>query len=183
IIVTPSISIRNIKDLESLVNEYKKEESSITSNLVIQNKKNIFIAAPMTSITKEECEEVKKIIPNIRKQLEIDYPNYTIVSALERSQPRTSGLGNASRESFFKLRNTEFFLFIYPKAIVSSALVELGFALSQEASCVIFCKEKNDLPRLIQDYETTGVKLKIIEFDNYEHISQIVEEEGKELFD
>jgi nucleoside 2-deoxyribosyltransferase len=57
----------------------------------------------------------------------------------------------ATNENLDLLNSCDRFIMIYPEKVVSSCLIELGFAIAQRKPCTIFYKKKEDLPYMLED--------------------------------
>jgi hypothetical protein len=76
-------------------------------------------------------------------------------------------------------------MLFYPNITASGALVELGFALAQHKNCIIWCKNRTDLPSLVQDWETSSYdanSVRIIAVDNFDDVLKEIKKDDYQIF-
>ncbi len=54
------------------------------------------------------------------------------------------------------LRAAHLFVMIYPGKIVTSALVEVGYAMALRLPCLLLVRDRDDLPYLLKQAERAG---------------------------
>lgn len=62
----------------------------------------------------------------------------------------------ALRNDLEALQSAQLFILLYPGKLVTSALVETGFALARQIPCLLLVRDKGDLPYLLQQADRVG---------------------------
>lgn len=146
----------NLADLKAWIDDERKNEfyknliSYFDANLG-DDKYDIFISAPVTSLSKTRSNEFLNEMENM-----IDYLSencglnniYYYPLIKQESNPKINLLAH----EIDKIRKSKIFTFIYPQKVASSALIELGMVLGLNKPVYIFYKAKDDLPIIIQKY-------------------------------
>ena len=87
----------------------------------------------------------------------------------------------AAREDFSAIENCKNFLLYYPEAYPTSALIELGYALRDRDNIIICTKDKkHTLPFLARELSEINEKVKIIECESIQHLTDILRENHTE---
>lgn len=128
----------------------------------------IFVSAPMSAFhDNTEFITFKRVILALVEALELRYLT-SIVYYAGRSQS-TDHSFSAPKQAFESdmaaLRLARTFILLYPRPIATSALIELGFALSLNSTIVIVVKNREDLPYMIRDIDQTLSHVKILVVD------------------
>lgn len=118
---------------------------------------DIFIAAPMSGSSDSfSYEESRLEILALMKRLRDDhgiarayYAGETIETA-EAFTDQTLAL----EKDIAAIRACAVFLMLYPERIVSSALVEIGYAMALGKPCIVLARDRADLPFLFGEAET-----------------------------
>lgn len=130
--------------------------------------KNIFIATPIAGFSsKEDYKKYKalilEVIGNIKKNNKINiFCEITNIKDIsEYDSPAKSVI-----KDFKHIRESEYFILLYPQKVGSSALIELGYALSEGKYILIISPEKIILPYMVLGFEEvySNVKLAICEY-------------------
>jgi len=110
--------------------------------------KKAFIATPMSAFSKEEYAELSKTIKEI--QLESDYEIFAEITTvtLDTFLPPSEALDN----DLAAIRQSDVFIAIYPKQVLTSLFLELGYAMANKKEIFIFVKDKKALPFLLLDH-------------------------------
>lgn len=110
---------------------------------------NIFIATPIAGfLNKNDYKMYKKLIEEI--VVEINRTNifgnvYCEITNLDDIADYDSPAASAAKD-FNNVLNSEYFILLYPQRVVSSALIELGYALAKGKKILIISSDKNALP-------------------------------------
>lgn len=175
-----------IKDLLSNIDkEYPENKISIYPSHVKRLKKNsIFIGAPMASLPEDEYillrKEIIKIKDAIKKYCNfysIHYPGEEILNPVDYDGEQKAIINN-----FKILKETEFFIFIYPEKIASSILTEIGYGIALSKKIIIFTKDRNVLPYMLKEADRVIDNIKIHTFTNYSEISSKIYRNGNAFF-
>ncbi len=80
------------------------------------------------------------------------------------------------------LRASRYFLLLYPERMVSSVLVEAGYALALDKKAVYFVKDSKHLPFMLRHLDRV-FPAKVYEYTSVEKILRLLREHGKNLFE
>jgi hypothetical protein len=131
---------------------------SVSRELPRTCKYELFIAAPMSALGNDEAYAVgRRNILELMERLSTTHglePIYYAGAAITDSTAFT-GEANALRRDLEALRGSRLFVLIYPSKIVTSALVEVGYALALRLPCLLLVSDKNDLPYLLNQVEAS----------------------------
>lgn len=133
-------------DLLELIEAYLKAVKEIGTGMY-----DVFISCPMSSI--EDIKEYQQMLNTIKKiDATIQKAGYKAYSAILR-------IGNsrsmdpehiAAKTDLEALTKSRGFLMIYPKRVVSSCLLEAGYALIREIPSTYFVRSDEDLPYMLR---------------------------------
>lgn len=142
----------------------------------------IYISAPMSSIDEEEygklCDCVKKLEPILH-----DIGFSDVYSPLLKIKPgvRFEGRMSAVKKNFPILKGVDSILFIYPKNVPSSVLVEMGYGIAlSKRMAVFYCDE---LPYIIQGADGTLNNVKTFKISDYDEICMKICDEKLDMFE
>lgn len=132
-------------------------------------KKNIFIASPIAGFsTEQDYNKYKSLIKNTVDQIKKHNGNTNIFCEIVNvaSVQKYDSPAKSAIKDFNNIQESDLFILLYPQKVVSSALVELGYALSQKKKILIVSPQKNMLPYMVLGLEEVfnNVKLEICEF-------------------
>jgi hypothetical protein len=119
---------------------------------------DVFIAAPMSALDPSEYAgkraEVLSVIDRLTN--EHGFGNvYFAGAAISRPEAFT-GEAESLRRDVTALRGARLFVLLYPRKMVTSALVEVGYALALHLPCLLLVRDKSDLPYLLDQAEQFG---------------------------
>lgn len=134
---------------------------------------NIFIATPIAGfLNKNDYKMYKKLIEEI--VVEINRANifgnvYCEITNLDDIADYDSPAASAAKD-FNNVLNSEYFILLYPQRVVSSALIELGYALAKGKKILIISSDKNALPYMALEldkiYHNVTIKYSKFTFHN-----------------
>lgn len=134
---------------------------------------NIFIATPIAGfLNKNDYKMYKKLIEEI--VVEINCTNifgnvYCEITNLDDIADYDSPAASAAKD-FNNVLNSEYFILLYPQRVVSSALIELGYALAKGKKILIISSDKNALPYMALEldkiYHNVTIKYSKFTFHN-----------------
>ena len=127
---------------------FQSEQSSGSEAL------SIFIAAPMSGFdndadfqaAKSDIALLSNTLRGMRKVEHVYFAGENIAST-DNFSPNN----NALISDITMLAKSDHFIFIYPKKVLTSALVEVGYALGRGIRSHFFVKDRSDLPYLLKD--------------------------------
>jgi len=85
------------------------------------------------------------------------------------------------KEVYGILRNCQNYVLIYPERILSSCLIEAGYALGQGITSVYFVRDKKDLPYHLQVAPQVFDFVKIYEYENYQALLNTIKRFGGKM--
>jgi len=86
-------------------------------------------------------------------------------------------------EDYDALARSKYFMLIYPQKIVTSALIELGWAMAHRKPIIIFVKNRADLPFLAKNADAVFANLRIYEYKTSSDIINRFSANGSEIFE
>jgi hypothetical protein len=120
------------------------------TKLRIPSMYDVFIACPMTSIAGEEYEKIRTTIETLAAAIVArGYSAYSAavrISTPERADPEAI----AAEKDLPALIASRNFLMIYPGKLLSSCLLEAGYALVAGIPSVYFVRSDDDLPYMLR---------------------------------
>lgn len=136
---------------------------------IMSNNKNIFIATPIAGfLNKEDYKKYRRLIEavivelkNIKGLGNIYCEITNLDDVYNYDTPAVSAM-----KDFNNILNSEYFVLLYPQRVVSSALIELGYALAEGKKILIISSSKEALPYMALELDKiySNVKIKCIEF-------------------
>ncbi|MEQ1512079.1 MAG: toll/interleukin-1 receptor domain-containing protein [Methylotenera sp.] len=143
-------------------------------------KGKVFVGIPMASADDAEYSEfkdcalrVKAALLNFAGAKEVYCPSESI-----QNRGQFDGYKKAIIKDFQILKESEHYVFIYPREISSSILVEMGYAIALSKNTTIFARSKNDLPFMLKKADTVIDTLEIHECGTTDEIIRVIESEG-----
>jgi hypothetical protein len=119
---------------------------------------DVFIAAPMSALDASEYADRRAEVLSVIEGLTSFHGFGSVYYAGARiSQPEGfSGNAESLRRDLVALRSARLFVLLYPAKMVTSALVEVGYALALRLPCLLLVHDKADLPYLLNQAEQSG---------------------------
>lgn len=148
---------------------------------------DVFIATPMAALENEDDyqrvrREVIKVCEAFRKHC-----GFTVYSAIEQcaSMKAFNTAGVSIKKDLKAIRKSRYFVMLYPRKILSSILIEAGFALALRKHSLYFASERESLPFMLHDAESAFPDVSLIELpmaSNYDCVVDVISNNGKDLF-
>lgn len=144
--------------------------------------KNVFVAAPMSGFpTDEGYREARTMVLRLIDGLSALRPesNIYFAGAKIESKAEFTGHEKALQMDLGALRKSDVFLMVYPEKLLSSVLIEAGYALALRLPTLVFVRRKTDLPYLYREAETLAGDpllpnhVKIIEFTDDRQLASL----------
>lgn len=177
------LSEKSIKKIVKLYDtkEVIKVDDIYPNDFKMYRKKNVFISSPMASIEDPtEYQKFQKDMKQIQNALKISckvknvyYPGENI-----EGKERFEGKKKAINNNFHKLKECEYLLVVYPKALVTSVLVEIGYAIALSKKIIVFVKNKNDLPYILKEADKSINNLHLYTYNDMKDILYQIESNG-----
>jgi hypothetical protein len=117
---------------------------------------DLFIAAAMSALNSQDYATGRESILAVMTRLSKSHGFariYFAGAAIAGSEDFTSA-SDALRNDLEALRNSKLFVLVYPTKLVTSALVEAGYALALRLPCLFLVRDKTDLPYLLNRAES-----------------------------
>ena len=128
----------------------------------------IFIAAPLSSYSAEEYVEKRNEMLDLVRILGINFKN-SLVFYAGQQLTETTNFDNhiaALQTDIQAIEDANFFIFIYPRPILTSALVEVGYAMCRKIEIGIFVNERDHLPFLLKKSDIAYDNITIEQINN-----------------
>ena len=177
--------IFNIKGLESFFSKQEKKTPKLPATA--GDVKKVFLAAPMYSLNfsqalayvtfRREMLQIaamlERILSSKKQACEVHYVGSERMTESDFFHPSA-----ALKYSVEKLNDTDCFILIYPENLPSSILVEAGWALAKDKSCLFFVHQNAQLPYMLQN-ASEYAKVRTVKYNHYEEILKFIEKHGK----
>lgn len=141
---------------------------------------SVFISTPIASLPEMEYQGMKAIVQEVQDVLRYDldvtiiyYAGDTISGTADFHTPEA-----AIKQDFRGIHACEYFLLIYPERIASSVLVEVGYAMCLKKKCLIYTKNRDELPFLIRTADNVFKRVKIVEYPQSSDIPVLLKQSG-----
>jgi hypothetical protein len=151
----------------------------------ISLKYDVFLSSPMAAFEsqeeyKKDRENILKIIGTLQEQCHFESVFYAGTKIQSINDFDVEDLSVS--QDVKALRESRYFVLLYPKKIVSSVLVEAGFALAMGKTSIYFVKTRDDLPFLLRHAEQAVSFIKIYEDCDTEQIVKLITKHRSDLF-
>lgn len=116
---------------------------------------DLFIAAPMSALDTAGYAEGRAEVLALMDRLSAVHGFkriYFAGAAISGPEAFTAG-ADALHRDVEGLRSSRLFTLLYPTKIVTSALVEVGYALALQLPCLLLVRDESDLPYLLRQAE------------------------------
>lgn len=148
-------------------------------------KYDVFVSSPMASLAddkqyKKDREKVLSVMKALQTECKFNsciYAGRNIESIEKFEQPDDS-----LRDDFRNLRESKYFVLLYPEKLASSVLLEAGWALAFGKPSVYFVPKREVLPFLLRQAGHTFNNIKIYECEKVDDILKIISQKREKLF-
>ena len=179
----------NISGSKSLYEwvERERRENMIFPDRYMNFEYDAFIAAPFTDLADTERQELEATIDEIKSTMAESLGLRNIYSALGGPDDHRSFWDDRlviSSEVLNRIRRSRYFILIYPQKVVSTSLIETGWALGSKKPVIVFYKDINDLPSVLKKprYVRHLVSVHLAQFQEYSDIVETIRQD-RFLFD
>lgn len=165
-----------------LQNSNSIDESNIyPSKPTTYGKNTIYVSIPMASVSETDYKELRKQAMELKKTLKKIGFNNVICPILWKKDPATfDGKTKAINDTFTHIKNSSCLLAIYPKAVPSSVLVELGYGIALRKGIAIF--HKGQLPYLLEKSGEAIPHVYTLQYKDFADINKIILSNGRVIF-
>lgn len=138
-------------------------------------KYDVFLSSPMSAFkTDEDYKKDRDAMLTLKKYLE-KQKNVSIYYAGEHISSSISFENElVGNNDFEAIENSRCFIMFYPESIVSSVLVEAGYALALKKPSVYFVHNKEKLPFLLREAHHSYPNVQVFEYTNLEQILEMM---------
>ncbi len=149
----------------------------------LKNEHDVFISIPMTGLDSEEKynkihHEATEIGRVLTQETEV---NNIYCAAIK--YPSLNKIQNATvADDLNHLKKSKYFILIYPEKLVTSCLVEAGYAICLGIPCILFVRDRNHLPYILREIGQKTSNVIINQCENNEDLSGFISRAGKDLF-
>jgi hypothetical protein len=117
----------------------------------------LFIAAPMSSLDPSDYADTRaEVLSVIDRLAKHDFGGVYFAGAKISHPEAFTGEAESLRRDLTALRGARLFVLIYPGKMVTSALVEVGYALALQLPSLLLVRNRADLPYLLDQAEQSG---------------------------
>ncbi len=161
-----------------------KIEGTVAAAHVAADRFNVFVSAPMSSLGAEGYEAFRRNMEPVLQAL-------TRSNELSRYYFAGNAFGDVeqfddqlvgTKRDLRALASSDRFLMIYPERLVSSTLVEAGFALALGVPSLIFVRQREDLPYSLEEIGQLSQTTSVLKFKSLEDIGNRIDSHGSELW-
>lgn len=121
---------------------------------------SVFISVPISALSKSELKEIDSVIIDICnkfEELQIYYAGSRYLEMNSEYDPEKEILWD-----FERIDDADSFVFIFPKSVASSCLIELGYAISKQKNVHILCNQEIQMPFMIKYLPNKYYKTKLV---------------------
>lgn len=147
-------------------------------------KYDVFLAAPMAAVGNDSIESVLAATNEIKRLLDVEcgFTNVFYAGTNMKTIEDFHAADVSIQSDFEALRDSKYFILLYPDKIVSSVLFEAGMALALGKPSFYFGKT-DSFPFLMKQANQRFSHVKIQEADSYEAVAQLLKRNKRMLFD
>jgi len=140
---------------------------------------DVFIAAPGSTLSIEQFKGLNDTVYKLMDVLrEYRYFNKVFYNSLNYDDQKLIWQQTEVQKNqvLSNIDSSRYFMLIYPERVISSSLVETGWALGSNKPTIIFYRKGSQLPQILMQHHLIRnmVSVKVIEFDELEDILDCV---------
>lgn len=147
--------------------EEKRRENYRRPDRYRNFKYDVFIASPITALNQAEREELQQWIAAIKSVLKESRGMERVYFAgqdLEDLGAMWQDAYVGRTEVLSQIAQSRYFMLVYPNNMISSSLIETGWALGIRKPAIVFCHYRADLPTLLG---SSKIVQKLVAIHNY----------------
>lgn len=154
--------------IQSHLDKSIAQKQAISGHTNKASKYDVFISSPMKSVSQQGYEEIRLLTIDAIKALRQNGRFNTVYySGMEYTKQDEFDPADVGTDRDFRaLRESRSFLLIYPEKLVTSSLVEAGYALALGLPSFYFVRDVNDLPYMLQRASEPNKEVKLFVYDN-----------------
>lgn len=148
-------------------------------------KGKVFVGVPMASVDANEYRAYRDHAVRIKKALLEHTSVKDVYCPCENIKDVGcfDGIEKAIHDDFRILKESEHYIFVYPKQITSSILLEMGYAIALSKKTTIFAKNVKDLPFMLKRADKAISNIRIYPYETIEDIENIINSNGSAFLD
>lgn len=144
----------------------------------------VFVGAPMASLPGIDYPAFQSRVSQVAEAIEICCSD--VVSTYWAGQEITGpdkfdGEQIALIRDLQQLKSSSACIFIFFESVVSSVLVEVGYAIALNKRTVIFCKNRSVLPFLLKRADDQIANVSIYEVKGFDDIEKMLDKDGEAI--
>lgn len=151
---------------------------------IVDLKYDVFLSVPMAATDSDEeykalRERTLALIATLKTECQfqnIYYAGDGSPTKADFDPPKLAVL-----DDFERVKQTRYFVLLYPSKLASSALIETGFALALGKTIVVFVRRRDDLPFLLRSAESLK-SVSIYEYADDEKLTALIKRSRNKLF-
>ena len=177
------LSIRSSKPIDD-VKLVDQARDTVRGARQVANRFDVFVSAPMSSLKGVRYRGFRKSLDNVLETLEKNTSLsrfYFAGKLFGDIQEFDDSLVGAKRD-LRALASSDRFLMIFPEKLVTSSLVEAGFALALGLPSVLFVRDSNDLPYALKDIGQLSDYTNVHRYKKANEIAQRIAHYGEALW-
>lgn len=141
---------------------------------------SIFVSYAISGIKNSNRKQIEKEIQVITQTLKsLGYTKIFDAYNYFNLQHQEQAPSDAGQDDFSALEKTKNFILYYPTTVVSSSLIELGYAIRCAHNIIILTKKNNKLPFLMNGMPEINGKIHIMRYNNIQHAIMLLKENHK----
>lgn len=144
-------------------------------------KYDAFLSSPVTSFQpgrkyqahRKRMLRLKDMLIQQCKLKKIFYPGVDTTNYRELKLPDI-----AVKDGFKAIEESKYYILVYPDHLLSSVLVEAGYALALGKYSIYFVRDKNDLPYLLRVANQVFSFVKVYEYKDFKDLGRLIQQFG-----
>lgn len=145
----------------------------------------VFIGSPMASLQKGEYVKMREHVLRIKDAI-LEHTSATeVYCPCERisSPSRFDDVKKAIYDDFKVLKESEYYIFLYPQNTASSVLLEMGYAIALSKKTKIFTRRRSELPFMLRKADEAIRNMMVFQYRSIDQIIEKIKSEGIAFLD
>lgn len=145
----------------------------------------VFIGSPMASLPKGEYAKMRENVLRIRDAIREHTSATEVYCPCERimSPGKFDDVKKAIYNDFKILKESEYYVFLYPQKSPSSVLLEMGYAIALSKKTKIFTRRRSELPFMLKKADEAIRNLLVFQYRSIDQIVEKIKHEGVAFLD
>lgn len=144
---------------------------------------DVYLASPMASLTDVDYLRERQTALRVKEAILAAFRVGTVFYAGEHLHTSADfeDADVALRVDIARLQRCRVFVMIYPEALASSVLVELGYAMAYGKPAIYFVRKRESLPFVLRSVSQVFRRILVFQYKDEEDLIRIIEENGASL--